>query len=137
MNISELTFTNFMKAVKKTGEKEINTVLETILDRDLKIIDEIADLCCYRMNINKSFLKVKNNRTKTDCVSVIVYILKKNNIKPSDINTYFSNFTIRITETYQEILNLSDNIPHEFRLKSLIKDIEIESEPIFKKYYIN
>ena len=137
MNISELTFTNFMRAVKKTGEKEINTVFETILERDLKIIDEISDLCCSKMNINKSFLKVKNNRTKTDCISVIVYILKKNNIKPSDINTYFSNFTIRITETYQEILNLSDNIPHELRLKSLIKDIEIESEPIFKKYYIN
>jgi hypothetical protein len=136
MYISENTLSNLIQAVKKTGEEEVNALLKTIVERDLKVIDEISTLCCNKMGINKSFLQIKNNRVKTDCVAIIVYILKNNNIRPSDIISYFPNYTIRINDTYNYISNLSENIPSEKRLKQVIKEIQTDSIAIFEKYYI-
>jgi hypothetical protein len=137
MHISDTTISNLLKAVETIGEKEVNNILETLSKRDLIIIDKIVELCCVELDINRSFLKIKNNRTKTDLLSTIVYVLRKNGIGPGKILDYFSDYTIRIKDMYEYILNLSEMIPDEFRLKVKVIRIEAEAKHIFEKYFIN
>jgi len=137
MNISTTTLSNLVKAIESIGDKEVNDILEIFSKRDVIVINEVVELCCRELDINKSFLRIKNNRTKTDLLSTIVYILRKNDINPGAIKQYFSDYTIRINEMFEYILNLSDNIPGEFKLKSIVNKIEPESKLIFEKYFIN
>lgn len=135
MNLSSKTLNNFITAVEKVGEKDVNAILETLNNREKIVIDEVVELCSKKLDINKSFLNVKSNRVKTDLISTIVYILRVNNISPASIKEYFKGYTIRINEMFMYIRDLSDNIPDQLKLKSTINIIESESELIFNKYY--
>jgi hypothetical protein len=136
MDISSNTLTNLIKAVETIGEKEVNNILESLTKRDLIVMDEVVDLCCKKLDINKSFLKVKNNRVKTDLLSTIVYVLRKNGINSNKIRSYFTDYTIRVNEMFEYVLNLSESIPQELHLKQIVTEIEVESKRIFEKYFI-
>jgi hypothetical protein len=136
MQISSDTISNLIRAVETIGEKEVNIILESLTKRDLMVIDEVVDLCCKKLDINKSFLKVKNNRVKTDLLSTIVYILRINEINSNKIRAYFTDYTIRVNEMFEYVLNLSESIPQELHLKQIVTEIEKESKRIFEKYFI-
>jgi hypothetical protein len=136
MIIKEATLKNLLGAIHKVGEPEVENILHKLQDRN-KMIDEVVDLICERLDINKSFVFLKSNHGRSDAILAIVFILKKNNVAPIDIKNYFSYPTMRVNEIYNSFFDLADNIPYQKKLKQLIFDADMASDLIFRKYYYN
>jgi hypothetical protein len=137
IKISPDTLNNFIIAVQKAGESKVNEVLIRMTDGESKVIDEITNLCCDKMNINKSFLFIPGNRKKKNCLIVIIYYLKKNNISTSSITQYFKDYTIRVSDYFSNALNLNELIPDDKYILDAIKNIRQDAQIIFDKYLIN
>jgi len=137
MNISVETFSKFLSAVKKVGEREVHKTLEILENRDQLIIDEVVNICSKFLEINKKFLFIKKNRQKHDCIIAIVYILQKNNIKPGSIFNYFNDKNMKVNEIYMKALNLRDEIPSEAELKFKLSILNEKCKFIFEKYLNN
>ncbi len=133
-SISTQTLQNFVNAIKKVGEHEVNHVLTRLEKRDQMIVDEIVTICANYLQINKKFLFIKKNRQKHDCIIAIIYILQKNNIKPAAIFYYFNDYNMKINEIYMKGLNLNSSIPSESQLKADLLILEEKTKPVFDKY---
>ncbi len=133
-SISTQTLQNFVNAIKKVGEHEVNHVLTRLEQRDQMIVDEVVNICVNYLQINKEFLFIKKNRQKHDCMIAVVYLLQKNNIKPAAIFYYFRDKNMKINEMYMKALNLSPVIIPENKLKSDLLILEEKTKPVFDKY---
>jgi hypothetical protein len=133
-SISTTTLQNFVNAIKKVGEHEVNHVLTRLEQRDQTIVNDVVNICVNYLQINKQFLFIKKNRQKHDCMIAIVYILQKNNIKPATIFYYFKDKNMKINEMYMKALNLSPTIPSENKLLEDLLILEGKTRQIFDKY---
>jgi hypothetical protein len=136
MQVKETTLSNLLKAIRKVGEHEVENILHKLQERDSLLIDEVVDMVCKKIDINKSFLFLNiRTKEKSNAIMAIVYILKNYDIATLDIQTYFSYPGMRVNEIKESFFQLSDNIPQEKELKQLIFTIDKEAEIIFLKYY--
>lgn len=140
MSIQESTITDLLGAIDKVGESKVKEILNILQSRD-KLVDEVVDLICRKLNFNKAFLHINRRKfgewRRTDVFVAIVYILRKNEVPFQAIRDYFDYQKMRINELYDGYFKLSEQIPYQKKLKSIIDEVDKQSQDIFSKYLIN
>lgn len=139
MKISEDVLFKLFEAIKAVGENGVLDMFDMATNRCGKIIDEIADVICLEADLNKKMLFIKGIRDpkKKKAVTVLIHILKRNEVSTSEIIKYFNGQELRVKEIYNSSLDLSDKFPFDREIKTLIDSVYDNSIDIFKKYYYN